>query len=222
MLRILKSLDKFNLNGVFLFRIGILFLLIILSFVVVGYLFNRLVYVGMQSVRPHVFFFKTDERNFFRYDFVMVRGKSGDRFTAGHLLTKKVGCLPGDILAVFLNSSGKGMFYCCPRENFSFEKLEKFSVSSCFYMGESKTYSVKYRTRLYAYYPCSDPEVSSKYEETIEIKKSNGTVEKVKKCISVIPEKEYFLYTDSKDSYDSRYMGLFEESEILYKLKPVF
>lgn len=38
----------------------------------------------------------------------------------------------------------------------------------------------------------------------------------------IIPENKYFLFGDSADSFDSRYFGLIDKSELIYYAKEVF
>ena len=209
----LKSLEKKSEKRIYFFRGIILFLLLIFALLGANFITSHLVFVGMKSVRPHVLFWKTKDRNFNYNDFVVVKGKESDRFTKGLLLTKMIGCKPEDILvSIISNSTGEGMFYCC--RGISDLKSYSGDISGCVYLGKTKTYSVQYKVRLYPYNPCEDFLMVEK--KNLELKDLNA-----KKCIVRIPKNKYFLYTPSKDSYDSKYIGLFDESEFLFKLKPI-
>ena len=211
---ILEHLGELK-KKIYFFRVVFLFLLLGLSFLVANYIVSHLVFVGMESVRPNVFFWKTKDKNFDYDDFVVVKGKESDRFTKGLLITKMIGCKQEDILvSIIFNNTGEGMFYCC--RGFDLDlKFYNGDISGCVYLGKTKTYSIEHKVKLYAYNPCEDPLVVE--TKILELKDLNA-----KKCIAKIPKNKYFLYTLSKDSYDSRYVGLFDESELLFKLKPIF
>jgi hypothetical protein len=194
-----------------IFRAILFVVLFAVSLLIFSFINSHLVFVGMKSVRPYVLFWKTDSRDFTNGDFVVVRGKNTDRFTKGLLLTKKIGCKEGDVLVSIIYSNNTGSFYCCRNKN---NISSDPDLSECLFLGYTKPFSEKYKVKLFPYNPCLN-DVTRNFSRANYI---NATL----KCLTIIPRDMYFLYTDMRDSYDSKYLGFFKKDEILYKLKPVF
>lgn len=82
-------------------------------------------------------------------------------------------------------------YYCCEAEDVGFEK--------CKHLGRAKLKSKKGEA-VKPYNPCGEGKDV---------------------CNSLIPEYKYFLIVEHPDSYDSRYLGLFQEKDLITKLKPL-